>query len=382
MRGRDPTEAHRTSTPLELLFDLCFVVAVSQAATQLHQGLIDDQVAHSLVGFATVFFAIWWAWMNFSWFASAYDTDDVAYRVLTLVQMAGVLVLAAGVPAAFNDNDFATVTIGYVIMRIALVTQWLRAARGDPDHRAVCRRYAFGVAVLQVGWVGRLWLPSAAGNVAFAVLVVLEVAVPVWAERAGPMTTWHPDHICERYGLFTLIVLGESVLAATVAVQEAIQTEGVSLELVGISLGGLLLLFSVWWSYFDQSPEEVLRRNPALAFPFGYAHYFVFASVAAIGAGLQVAAETARHTSELGAEGAALAVAVPVVTYLLVVGVLFDRLDPDQHEWAAHAAKAGLILAAALVIGPASLSVALLVMGLVMAGGIARHVWTAQRAGC
>ena len=96
MVARDPGQVHRASTPLELLFDLCFVVAVSQAAAQLAHGVEDDHMGPALLGYAMVFFGIWWAWMNFTWFASAYDTDDVPYRLLTLVQMAGALVLAAG----------------------------------------------------------------------------------------------------------------------------------------------------------------------------------------------------------------------------------------------------------------------------------------------
>ena len=107
-----------------------------------HHGVAEDHVAASLGHYLMVFFAIWWAWMNFTWFASAYDTDDVVYRLLTLVQIAGVLVLAAGVPAAFEHNDFTVVTIGYVIMRLPLVAQWLRAARDDPSRRAVAVRYA------------------------------------------------------------------------------------------------------------------------------------------------------------------------------------------------------------------------------------------------
>jgi low temperature requirement protein LtrA len=66
MRGRDPGEAHRASTSLELLFDLCFVVAVAQAAAQLHHALAEGHLATGLVGYAMVFFAIWWAWMNFT----------------------------------------------------------------------------------------------------------------------------------------------------------------------------------------------------------------------------------------------------------------------------------------------------------------------------
>jgi hypothetical protein len=97
MTPRDPHEPHRSSTPLELLFDLCFVVAIAQAGARLHHGIVEGHASHASLGYAVVFFAIWWAWMNFTWFASAYDTDDVPYRLLVLVQIAGVLVLAAGV---------------------------------------------------------------------------------------------------------------------------------------------------------------------------------------------------------------------------------------------------------------------------------------------
>ena len=96
MTGRDPDESHRAATPLELLFDLTFVVAFGIAADELAHYLAEDHIRTSLLGFCFVAFAISWAWINFSWFASAYDTDDWVFRLLTLVQMVGVLVLALG----------------------------------------------------------------------------------------------------------------------------------------------------------------------------------------------------------------------------------------------------------------------------------------------
>jgi low temperature requirement protein LtrA len=123
MIGRDPDEQERASTPRELLFDLTFVVAVARAAAQqLHHALAEEHLAHALVGYTMAFFSIWWAWMNFTWFASAYDTDDAPYRLLTLVQMGGVLVFTAGIPTWFDHNDFTTVLIGYVIMRLAALS--------------------------------------------------------------------------------------------------------------------------------------------------------------------------------------------------------------------------------------------------------------------
>src|SRR5450432_1818115 len=136
MRARHPGEPHRVSTPLELLFDLCFVVAVAQAAVGLDHAFVENHVLTGVLQYLMVFFAIWWAWMNFTWFASAYDNDDVPYRLAVFVQMAGALILAAGVPAMFETRSPNLATIGgYVVMRLALVAQWLRAAASDPGHR-------------------------------------------------------------------------------------------------------------------------------------------------------------------------------------------------------------------------------------------------------
>ena len=220
MRPRDRDEDHRAATPLELFFDLCFVVAIAFAAAALHHDVAEDHWAEGVPAFAMTFFAVWWAWMNFTWFASAYDTDDVPYRLVTFVQISGVLILAAGVPRAF-EGDASVVTLGYVVMRLALATQWLRAAAGDPVNGRIGRRYAAGITVCQVAWVARLALPDGWQPVLFVLIALAELSVPVWAERDAE-TTWHADHIAERYGLFFMIVLGEGLLAATVAVQTSI----------------------------------------------------------------------------------------------------------------------------------------------------------------
>ena len=290
VRPRDTAEAHRVATPLELLSDLTFVVAVSLLAVALAHDVAADHVGHGVVSYLTVFFAVWWAWMNAAWFGSAYDTDDAVHRLLTMGQMAGVLVLAAGVPAAFDDGSFATVTVGYAVMRVCLVVQWLRAAAGDPAGRRTCLRYALGVAVVQVGWLARLALPESLLLAAFLVLVVCELAVPPWAERTGA-TSWHPHHIAERYGLFTIILLGESVLAATAAVQLGVRERGVTTELLAVSGAGLLLLFGLWWLYFLRPTGEGLAVHRDRVFRWGYGHYAMFAALGALGAGLEVAAE-------------------------------------------------------------------------------------------
>src|SRR6266850_1189808 len=163
MRGRDPREKNRVATPLELLFDLTFAASFGLAASYLAAVLAAGHYRAGLIGFGFASFAICWAWINFSWFSSAYDTDDWLFRVATMVQMIGVLVLAIGLRPMFASIergqrlDNSVMVLGYVIMRVALVSQWLRAAKQDPVHRRACLTYAITISVAQVGWVALIF---------------------------------------------------------------------------------------------------------------------------------------------------------------------------------------------------------------------------------
>jgi low temperature requirement protein LtrA len=361
MVARNASEPHRPATTLELFFDLCFVVAVAQASSALHHAIAEDHVGHGVLGFLLVFFAIWWAWMNFTWFASAYDTDDVPYRVATLVMITGALVLAAGVPRAFASSDFGIITLGYVIMRVALVANWLRAARTDLARRATALRYAAGISVVQVGWALRLTFPDDWLLPGFLVLAAGELLVPVFAERAAP-TTWHPQHIAERYGLFTIIVLGESVLAAAVAVQSALDA-GHNGGLLTLAAAGAVIVFSMWWLYFDEPAHELLTSLTA-SLRWGYGHYLIFASGAAAGAGLAVAVDYHTGDAHVPAAAAHYATALPVGTYLLAVWIMHVRPRRRPLAVAAYPLIAALVLAAPF--GPSPIHViALLLAALV-----------------
>ena len=350
MTGRDPHEPHRASTPLELLFDLCFVVAVGQAAAQLHEGLGTGHVRHAVAGFGVVFFAIWWAWLNFTWFASAYDTDDVPYRLLTFVQIIGVLILASGVSAAFA-GDLVVITVGYIVMRVALTLQWLRAAACDERGRRTALRYTSALTVIQIGWIVRLFMPGSWGYTTFAILAIAELAGPYWAERTEQTTTWHPQHIAERYGLFTIIVLGECVLSAFVAINAArTSASGISAHLAIVAGAGLLCMFSVWWIYFELSPEQMLEERSQLSFVWGYGHYFLFAAIAALGAGIALVASLSGDTAHdarptLSAMGQALSIAVPVGIAMLLLALMRPMLR-GRH---AIVDSVGIVMAALIV---------------------------------
>ncbi|MPY49150.1 low temperature requirement protein A [Streptomyces acidicola] len=372
-RGRD--EEHRVASPLELFFDLCFVVAVAQAGLQLVHVVAENHVGEGILDYAMIFFAIWWAWMNFTWFASAYDNDDVLYRIVTLVQIAGVLVLAAGVSQAFEHHDFLVVWIGYVIMRLAMAAQWLRVARSARGaERTMALRYAGGVALCQIGWTGLLFFPAPDRPWVYLVMVLAEMCVPLYAERAC-VTAWHPHHIAERYGLFTIIVLGETIAAATLAVKSGVQESKALGELLPIAAGGLLTVFSAWWIYFVV-PIHGRLRSSRDSFLWGYGHYLIFASAAAIGAGLEVAVEQSVGKAHISALVASAAVTLPTALYLLTVWALHAR-----HFKVGIAQQAVLPTTALTVIACTFLGDwAVFATGIVTALAVAAGVFTARMA--
>lgn len=367
MAARDPDQPHRASTTLELLYDLCFVVAIAQAAHGLKHALDHGEAWHALAPFGLVFFAIWWAWMNFTWFASAFDTDDVPYRLKVLLQMFGLLVLAAGIPRAFAEQNWGVVTLGYSIVRIGMIAQWLRAAR-TVTHRRTALRYALGLGVVQTGWIALAFVPSNSWIIGWCVLAPAELLVPIWAERAGG-TTWHAEHIAERYGLMTIIVIGESVLAATVAIQTALDSGHPTASLYASVVSAPITLFALWWLYFLQ-PQRFGRGTSRRAFLWGYSHYFVFAAAAAVGAGISVTVDHATHTAHLTALQAHLALALPVAVFLTCLGGA-AVVTPGLPRFA-HGIAIVLCVASAWV--PfAPLAIAAILTGLTAGLTISRH---------
>ncbi|MCW2785687.1 MAG: low temperature requirement protein [Marmoricola sp.] len=384
LNGRDPDEEHRASTPLELLFDLSFVVAVAAAAAALHHDLSSGDFS-GLVGYAMTFFAIWWAWLNYSWFASAYDTGDVVFRLTTFVILAGVLVLAAGIPFVIRDEpDFTIVVIGYLIMRAALVPMWLRVARDDPRVRDVALRYAAGVTLVQVLWVGRLWVHGdALSLITFVLLAFAELAIPYVAENTGGASTpWHVEHIVERFELFTIIVLGEVILATTQAISATLDGHGISADLSMVIAGGLLLVLSLWWVYFKRPLVECIRgRN---GFFFGYAHYFLLGAVAAVGASLAASVDLVQHVGHgLGYREAALCVAAAVTVYLVSLGAIHAFGSGDLRTLVPPVVVSTLTVVAAVLATeefPHHVGPAILAIGVVCTGAVVDHQVRAGRS--
>jgi low temperature requirement protein LtrA len=375
MTGRDPHEAHRTATPLELLFDLTFVATFGIAADQLAHAVALDHVAAGVAGFLFAMGATCWAWINFSWFASAYDTDDWFYRLTTLVQMIGVVVFALGLQPFFHSLevgdhvDNAVLVAGYVVMRIAMITQWIRAAVQDPDRRPTAIAYARSVGMAQVGWIVLAVLQTSVAVffVGAAALFAVELLGPYRAERRSGGTPWHPHHIAERYALLAIIAMGEVIFGTVAAVSVLVERQGWSVEAALVVVAGIGLAFGLWWTYFLVPSGEVLERHRRRAWVWGYGHILIYAAIAATGAGLHVVSYVVGDVAEVGPAAAIVSVAVPVLvfsvslfsvyTYLLHE---FDRL----HIWLFAGTVVMLVAAVVLAFAGASLGVCLVIVTL------------------
>jgi low temperature requirement protein LtrA len=376
MGGRDPHEANRAATPLELFFDLTFVIAFGVAGSQFAHEIAEAHFAAGLLGFGFAMFAVIWAWINFTWFASAYDTDDWIFRVVTMVQLLGVLILAMGIEPLFRslvegkNVDNAVMVGGYVVMRLALVSQWLRAARQDPARRVTCLRYATYLGLVQLGWIAVLVFQADVPTTILMTvpLFILEMAAPYFAER-NATTPWHAHHIAERYGLLAIIALGECLIGAIETLRAIVANHGWSVDAGLVGFGGTALAFGMWWMYFILPAGRALHLRRHRSYFFGYGHMPVFAAIAATGAGLHVVAYYVDHAGHISAAVAVASVAVPVaifkvsLTWLLSVMICVDRI--------VVAVAAGVITAMAGSIGmaeagapvPACLLVIVLALG-------------------
>src|SRR6266478_4811626 len=334
MSGRDPHEEHRVATPLELLFDLtfatCFSFAASQFATELAQG----RYAAASLGFGFASFAICWAWINFSWFSSAYDTDDWLFRVATMVQMIGVLVLAIGLRPMFASIergqrlDNSVMVLGYVIMRVALVSQWLRAAKQDPVHRRSCLTYAITISIAQIAWVAMIFARLSAASSIFlvAILVLVEFAGPTLAERKDGGTPWHAHHIVERHALFATIALGEGIVGTVAALSAVVAQKGWTTDAALVGVAGTALTFGTWWTYYLLPSAPILHTYRHRAFVWGFGQIAIVTSIVATGAGLHVAAYYVSQEARVSLLATALSVALPVGVFLVLTYALYYYL--------------------------------------------------------
>ena len=279
-RGRGVDEERR-ATWLELFFDLVFVAAVGQLANSLAA----EPTKERFFEFLGLFVPVWWAWMGFTFYANRFDTDDLVYRLLMLLAMFCVAVLATTIPSVFRGATEGFV-LAYVAVRLVLVALYARAARHVAEARALARSFlgAFSLALLI--WLASLLLATPWTYALWGVALAIELVAPIPAWRLLRDAPVDRRHLPERFGLLTLIVLGESVLAVVIGVSKVSWDAGSG----AAAAAGFVVAAALWWIYFDFLDEGALTSRGIFGgLTYTYMNYFVVAGLAALGAGVKLA---------------------------------------------------------------------------------------------
>jgi low temperature requirement protein LtrA len=326
LRTIDSDDGDRRATWLELFFDLVFVVAVAQ----LGQNLTNDHSAAGFFAFLGLFVPVWWAWAGFTFYANRFDTDDLVYRLLCLVGMFTVAALATTVPEALRGGS-AAFAVAYVGVRLVILVLYARAIRHVDEGRAIATLYFRLFAVSVLVWLASLGVDEPARYWLWALALTIEITAPLFGWRLIPHAPISAAHIPERFGLLTIIVLGESVFAVVLGVEGAAWQLGSVLA----AAGGFVAAAALWWIYFEFLDSSLVvggagRRRLVGGLVFTYSHFPVITGLAALGVGVKFAILSAGGHSEYDGTawvlcaGVALCMAGMAAIQLATPPTLFD----------------------------------------------------------
>jgi low temperature requirement protein LtrA len=342
------TAEARKVTWLELFFDLIFVAAVAQVAAPLRTEYSID----GLIRFAPLFVLIWSAWTGQSLFSTRFDSDDAIQRGLTLLQMFAVAAMAANAKDALDSRSSAGFAAAYAAVRMILVAQYLRA-REVPGARPLTTRYVAGHGSAALLWLASAFVPAPGRFVIWAIAFGIDLGTP-WA--AVPHSVRLPpdaSHLPERFGLFTLILLGESVVAVMHGMES--QEDWTPAAAICAFLG-MGISFLIWSWYFDgvagAGEQHVRNRRDALrVHVWSYAHVPQALGIIVTGVGVQrtVTAST-RHGLAMEESRILVSAAALVMLSMVIIGATSGRRNrPGPVRLLPHLVIAAGMVGAAFV---------------------------------
>lgn len=246
-------QSERKATWTELFFDLAFVVGVAS----LGHVLIDNLTMHGFVQFLLLFVALWISWIGHTFYNDRFDTDDSIHRLLAYVQMIGVLLFSISLHDVFGETFYA-VAIAYCIIRLALIISYVRVFYYIPQARPLALRYVLGFLVALSFWILGIYIPSEWGRVLFVLIALLiDITTPFTARKFQAQLPLSISHLPERFGLFTILILGESIVSVARAVEEA---EENVLNTIGAIALGIGIVCILWLLYFNRHEGKVLAK--------------------------------------------------------------------------------------------------------------------------
>ncbi len=246
------TEEERKVTWTELFYDLVFVVAVAGLGARL----LEDPTIRGAAVFTGLFVPLWWAWAGFTFYADRYDTDDLGQRVLAVAQMVTIALMAASVSGGKTDSLVAF-ALAYVGARVILIVMYLRARRHVPETRRLVGGYVRGMSIAVAFWLVSVFVPEPYRYILWAVGLLIDFYTPYRLRRIQAKVPLDVAHLPERFGLFTILVLGESI-AAIVA---GLSHEGWLAAPVVTAVLAVVVAAGLWWIYFDNLDGTVVRRR-------------------------------------------------------------------------------------------------------------------------
>jgi low temperature requirement protein LtrA len=345
----DPRKSRRVSW-LELFFDLIFVAAVAQVGVPLRE----DYTLHGLMRYALMFLLIWWAWLGHTMYSTRFDADDIVQRFLTLLQIFAAAAMAANAKSPFASRDSAGFGAAYAVLRAVLVVQYLRARRVK-ETRQLTTLYAVGFGLAAFLWGVAALIPPPMRFWLWIAALLIDLGTPGLAVRHAHKYPPDAEHVPERFGLFTIILLGESVAA----VMHGMESQDMWTPSAAISaFTGLGLAFGYWWWYFDvargATKRDVTTHRKTLLFQvWSYAHLPLYLCVAVVGVGVEhvisLPPGVPLHREDVWIlTGAAAA----LMTTLTIIGFTSDHAQmrrPSVVRWMVHFALCLAALPASFV---------------------------------
>ncbi|MGZ7043453.1 MAG: low temperature requirement protein A [Methanobacterium sp.] len=283
LRSEIDGDSERHADWLELLFDLIFVAAISQVSLSLSAN-------YSFEGFLIsipLFFVVWWGWVGHTFYLSRFGPDDLFHRVFTMAQMIVVASLAINIKDAYGVNQVGF-ALSYALLRLMLVFEYYRVGRNVPQARKLSNHYCIGFSAVAVLWIISIFLPSPWIYVLWGIALIIDLLTPITAGGKHYMLPPHETHLPERFGLFIIILIGETIISVVFKISSL----GLNLTTDFMGLMGLIIAFSIWWGYFEESKgaeSRALQTNKLLGKYqiWLYSHFPLLLGIVAVAAGIR-----------------------------------------------------------------------------------------------
>jgi low temperature requirement protein LtrA len=319
LRTIEPTTGERHASWLELFFDLVFVLAVAQVAHVL-SGHADFG---GFLKYVALFVPVWWSWVGYTFYADRFETEETIYRVLMFAGMLAVAALSLSLENAFSAAGDQPLIISYVLVRLVLIVLYIRSAYYVPLARAFSLQFIYGIGIAAGLLLVSLFFEPPARYVIWAIAIALELVTPFLNLKTARIIPIDRSHVPERFGLFTIIVLGEAVIATA---NGASKVQWNPATITAASLG-FAMAACIWWINFDFVEDSAVKSKALWRrIVYLYGHLFIVACIVATGIGVEHAikesVEAHLHLPTLMLLCGGIAVYLAVITVIrLATGV-------------------------------------------------------------